>query len=292
MKSNANLIKIGLIGAGTVGCGVIKLLSRNKGIIEKRTGVRLDLKRIADNDLERKRPVRLPKDRITTDAFEVIRDESIDIVVELVGGTTVARDFVMAAIDNGKHVVTANKALIAHHGREIFQSALQKGVSVGFEASVGGGIPIIRAMRDGYVGNKVLSIHGIMNGTSNYVLSRMTERMASANAQSRARASSRITRGGEKSEFEEVLKEAQRKGYAEADPSFDIDGVDSAHKLSIMIMLSFGVFLAFEDIHVEGIRGITPLDVAFADELGYRIKLLATAKAKDSVHPTDKEAFG
>jgi homoserine dehydrogenase len=256
-----NVVNIGLIGAGTVGCGVIKVLNENIDIIEKRTGVRLQIKKIADIDPDRKRPVEIPKVLFTTNAWEVIEDSSIPIVVELVGGTTVAKDFILGAIKNGKHVVTANKALLAHHGKEIFSAASRKGVDIGFEASVGGGIPIIRVIREGYVANRILSIYGIINGTSNYILSKMTE---------------------EGKEFNEVLRQAQNEGYAEADPSFDIDGVDAAHKLSILIMLSFGISLDLKKIHVEGIRGITPLDISFADEFGYKIKLLAIAKAREN----------
>ena len=255
-----SVVNIGLIGAGTVGSGVIKILNQNSEIIEKRTGVKLNLKRIADNDPERKRPVRLPKKKLTTDAWELINDESIDLIIELVGGTSIANDFVMEALKRGKHVVTANKALLAHHGKSIFALASKKGVDVGFEASVGGGIPIIQSAQVGYAANNIISIHGIMNGTSNYILTKMTD---------------------EGSQFEDVLKQAQLEGYAEADPSFDVDGVDAAHKLSILIMLSFGIFLDFGKIHVEGIRGITPLDISFADELGYKIKLLAIAKSKE-----------
>ncbi|MGB2692328.1 MAG: homoserine dehydrogenase, partial [Thermodesulfobacteriota bacterium] len=201
-----SVVNVGLIGAGTVGCGVIKILNENKKIIENRTGLTLNLKMIADSDLNRKRPVRLPKKKLTKDAWELINDDSIDIVVELVGGTTIAKDFVLEAIKNGKHVITANKALLAHHGKTIFSEAAKKGVEVGFEASVGGGIPIIKSTQESYAANNILSIHGIMNGTSNYILSTMTEHGY---------------------EFDDVLKEAQEKGYAEADPSFDIDGVDA-----------------------------------------------------------------
>jgi len=256
-----NVVNVGLIGAGTVGCGVIKVLSQNRDIIEKRTGIRLNLKKIADIDPDRKRPVKIPKGKLTKDARELIEDGSIHIIIELVGGTGIAKDFVLGAIRNGKHVVTANKALLAHHGREIFQAAAEKGVDIGFEASVGGGIPVIKATQEGFAANNILSIHGIINGTSNYILSKMTE---------------------EGSEFAEVLKEAQKEGYAEADPSFDVDGIDAAHKLSILIMLAFGIFIDFGKIHVEGIRGVTPLDIAYADELGYRIKLLAIAKSREN----------
>lgn len=265
-----NIVNLGLIGAGTVGCGVIKVLNENKDIIEKRSGVRLQIKKIADIDPDRKRPVEIPKSLFTTNAWEIIEDDSIPIVIELVGGTTVAKDFILGAIRNGKNVVTANKALLAHYGKEIFLAASEKGVDIGFEASVGGGIPIIRATKEGYVANRILSIHGIINGTCNYILSKMTE---------------------EGREFSEVLRQAQDEGYAEADPSFDVDGIDTAHKLSILIMLSSGIFLNLEKIHTEGIRGITPLDISFADEFGYKIKLLAIAKAREDgiearVHPT------
>ncbi|MGB7293642.1 MAG: homoserine dehydrogenase [Thermodesulfobacteriota bacterium] len=265
-----NVINVGLIGAGTVGCGVIKVLGQNLDIIEKRTGIRIELKRIADIDPDRKRPVDIPKSLFTTDARELIEDSSISIVIELVGGTTVAKDLILGAIAKGKNVVTANKALIAHYGQEIFAAAKKKGVNIGFEASVGGGIPVIKAIKEGFIANKILSIHGIVNGTSNYILSRMTE---------------------EGKEFDDVLRQAQIEGYAEADPSFDIDGIDAAHKLSILIMLSFGVFLDFKGIYVKGIREITPIDISFADELGYKIKLLAIAKSRDGrieagVYPT------
>jgi len=265
-----SVVNVGLIGAGTVGCGVIKILNQNKKIIENRTGLNLNLKMIADNDPGRKRPVRIPKKKLTQDGWDLINDDSIDIVVELIGGTTIAKDFVLEAIKKGKHVITANKALLAHHGKTIFKEAAKNGVEVGFEASVGGGIPIIKSTQESYAANNILSIHGIMNGTSNYILSTMTEHGY---------------------EFEDVLKEAQEKGYAEADPSFDIDGVDAAHKLSILIMLSFGAFLNFDNIHVEGIRNITSLDIAYADELGYQIKLLSIAKSRPDgleagVYPT------
>ena len=255
-----SVVNVGLIGAGTVGCGVIKILDRNKEIIKKRTGITLDLKKIADIDPDRKRPVRIPKGKITRDAGEVIDDPSIDIIIELIGGTTIAKDFVLSALRNKKHVVTANKALLAHHGKEIFAAAAENGVEIGFEASVGGGIPIIKSTLESFAANNIISIHGIINGTSNYILSRMTD---------------------EGSEFGDVLAEAQKEGYAEADPSFDVDGVDAAHKLSRLIMLAFGKFIDFGRIHVEGIRNITSVDISFADELGYKIKLLAIAKALD-----------
>ncbi len=252
-------INVGLIGAGTIGCGVYKILNENSEIIEKRTGIKLNLTRIADIDIEKQRPVDIPKRLFTTDANEIINDDSISIIIELIGGTTIAKDLVLASIKNGKNVVTANKALIAHHGDEIFSEAERNGVEVAFEASVGGGIPIIKASQESYVANNIESIHGIINGTCNYILYKMSE---------------------EGRDFNDVLEQAQEEGYAEADPSFDIDGIDAAHKLSILIMLSYGVFLDFEDIQVEGIRNITPTDINFADQLGYKIKLLAITKAK------------
>ncbi len=263
------VINIGLIGAGTVGCGVYKVLTENKQIIEKRLGAELAIKKIADIDPDRKRPVEIPRSQFTTDAAELIHDDSIHIIIELIGGTTVAKDFIIESIKNNKHVVTANKALLAHHGKEIFTAASEKGVDVGFEASVGGGIPVIRVVREGYVANHIKSIYGILNGTTNYILSKITQ---------------------DGSDFAEVLKQAQEQGYAEADPTFDIDGIDAAHKISILAMLSFGVFLEFDTIPVEGIRHITPLDISFADEFGYAIKLLSIAKAVEEgieigVHP-------
>jgi homoserine dehydrogenase len=265
-----DLINVGLIGAGTVGCGVIKILNDNKSVIEERLGARIEIRRIADIDPERKRTIEIPRAILTTNAWEIIEDRSIAIVIELIGGTTVSKDLILGAMKKNKHVVTANKALLALYGREIFETASKQGVEIGFEASVGGGIPIVRAIREGYVANRILSIYGIINGTSNYILSKMSE---------------------EKREFSEVLKQAQNEGYAEADPSLDIDGIDAAHKLSILIMLSFGSLIDFGKIYVEGIRSITPLDISFADEFGYKIKLLAIAKGESRsiearVHPT------
>ncbi len=256
-----NVVNIGLIGAGTVGCGVAKILFENSGLIEKRTGIKINIKKIADIDINRKRPVKIPKKLFTTDAWQVINDPDIPIIVELVGGTKIAKDFVMGALNNKKHVVTANKALLAHHGKEIFATATKNNVNIGFEASVGGGIPIIISNKESYVANNIQSIYGIMNGTCNYILSTMSK---------------------EGLDFDVVLKSAQEKGYAEADPSFDIDGIDAAHKLSILIMLSYGQFIRFNKFYVEGIRNISNLDISYSDELGYVIKLLAIAKAKET----------
>ena len=250
-------INVGLIGAGTVGTGVYKLLKDNISLIRKRRQFNIRVKKIADIAPTRKRAVKIPASLFTRDAYELINDPEIDVIIELVGGTKIAKKFVIDALKAGKHVVTANKALLAHHGKEIFSLAAKKGLGVGFEASVGGGIPIIKSAMEGYVGNNILSIHGIMNGTSNYILYKMTE---------------------EGLNFNTVLKQAQDEGYAEADPGFDIDGIDAAHKLSILVMLSWGKFYKFSSYHVEGIRHINPLDISFADELGYKIKLLAIAK--------------
>ncbi len=256
-----NAVNIGLIGAGTIGCGVYKTISENTDIIEKRTGIKLNIKKVADLDIKRKRPVKIPKKLFTTDARELIDDESISIIIELIGGTTAARELVLGAIRSGKNVVTANKALLAHHGDEIFREATANGVQVAFEASVGGGIPVIKATHESYVANNILSIHGIMNGTCNYILHNMSE---------------------QKKGFDEMLERAQKEGYAEADPSFDIDGIDAAHKLSILIMLAYGFFPKFDDIYVEGIRNVSSTDINFTEQLGYRIKLLAIAKLTDA----------
>ncbi|MGI9553777.1 MAG: homoserine dehydrogenase [Thermodesulfobacteriota bacterium] len=250
-------INVGLIGAGTVGTGVYKVIRNNLKLIKKRRPFDLKLVRIADIEPSRKRAVKIPRRLFTKDAYELINDPGIDIIIELVGGTKIAKNFVIDSLKAGKHVVTANKALLAHHGKEIFSLAAKKGLAVGFEASVGGGIPIIKSTMEGYAANNILSIHGIMNGTSNYILYKMTE---------------------EGTAFKTVLKQAQDEGYAESDPTFDIDGIDAAHKLSILIMLCWGKFFKFNQYNVEGIRKVTPLDITFADELGYKIKLLAIAK--------------
>lgn len=249
-------VNIGLIGAGTVGCGVYRVLTENSGVISKRLGKGLAITRIADIDPDRERPVDIPRSLFTTDAMELLADPSIDIIIELIGGTTVARELILAALAAHKHVVTANKALLAHHGREIFSAALENHVGIGIEASVGGGIPIIRAVNDGYVANNIRSIYGIMNGTTNYILTKMKD-------EGRGHA--------------DVLAQAQREGYAEADPSFDIDGVDAAHKVSILAMLAYGIWLDFAIIPVEGISRVTTEDIGFAHSFGYTIKLLSIA---------------
>ena len=263
-------INIGLVGFGTVGSGVVTLLKEQAPLLERRVGGRLRLKRIADIDLTRARGVEVDPKILTTDAREVTEDATIDIVIELIGGTTVAREVSLAALRNGKHLVTANKALLATHGLELFRVAAERRVDLGFEASVCGGIPIIRAVREGLVANRIQSISGIVNGTCNYILTKMTELGVP---------------------FAEVLKEAQAKGYAEADPSLDIDGVDAAHKLQILASIAYGGSVDFNAIHIEGIRGIDPADIQYAKDLGYRVKLLAIAKEADGeievrVHPT------
>ncbi|MCJ7663922.1 MAG: homoserine dehydrogenase, partial [Desulfobacterales bacterium] len=250
-------IKIGLIGFGTVGSGVVRILQENAPLIEQRLGGRICLHRIADIDLERHREVQVPQEILTTDAETVLSDPEIAICVELVGGIEPARTFILKAMQSGKHVVTANKALLALHGGEIFAAAQAHGVRIGFEASVGGGIPIIRSLREGLVANRIISIFAILNGTSNYILTRMTQ---------------------EKKGFREVLKDAQRLGYAEADPTLDVEGIDTAHKLAILAALAFGIRVDLNDIFVEGISAITPLDIQYSSEFGYRIKLLAIGK--------------
>jgi homoserine dehydrogenase len=263
-------IRVGLVGFGTVGAGVVKILQKNSGLIEKRLGSRIILKRIADVDLETDRGVKLKSGILTKNAEEVIRDPGIDIVMELIGGFEPARTFILKALHERKHVVTANKALLALHGDELFQAAQRFGVEVNFEGSVAGGIPLIRSIKEGLVANRIHSIFGILNGTSNYILSKMTDEGRS---------------------FREVLKEAQEKGYAEADPTYDVEGIDAAHKLSILIRLAYGTRLAFKNIFISGISGIMPLDIQFSREFGYRVKLLAIAKMdrgkiEARVHPT------
>jgi homoserine dehydrogenase len=263
-------IKVGMIGFGTVGSGVVGILQKNSRLIEKRMGAKLILKRIADIDLKTDRGVKLKPGVLTRRAEEVIKDPEIDIIMELIGGIEPAKTFILKAIRNKKQIVTANKALLALHGDEIFREAHRFGVDVNFEASVGGGIPLIRSIKEGLVANRIHSIFGILNGTSNYILSKMTD---------------------EGRDFKEVLKEAQEKGYAEADPTYDIEGIDAAHKLAILIRLAFGTSLRFHEIFIGGISEITPLDIQFGREFGYRIKLLAIAKMENGkiearVHPT------
>ncbi len=263
-------INLGLIGLWTIGTGVVKVLRENSALIEKRIGVSLVMKRIADLDIKRDRGVPVDKSILTTDVKKIINDDEIDIVIELMGGYEPALTFIMQSISNKKHVVTANKALLAKHGQEVFEAIKKHKVNIGFEASVGGGIPIIRCIKDNLAANRFESIYGIVNGTGNYILSKMTD---------------------EGKNFQDVLKEAQEKGYAEADPTFDIEGIDSAHKIAILGSLAFGCCIPTDKVFTEGITHITPTDIHFAGEFGYRIKLLAIAKKGDDtidirVHPT------
>ena len=262
-------IGVGLLGFGTVGAGVVEGLARNGDILAQRLGVPVVIRAIADLDLDSDRGVAVDRSLLTTDAHAVVRDPAVDVVIELIGGTTIARELVLEAIDNGKPVVTANKALLAEHGAEIFGRARERGVDVFFEASVCGGVPIIRALREGLVADRCQEVLGILNGTCNYILSRMT---------------------AEGADFDEVLAEAQAAGYAEADPALDIDGLDTAHKAVILASLAYGFHAGMSDIHVEGIRGISSDDILYASQLGYVVKLLAVIRAVDDgvelrVHP-------
>ena len=260
-------INIGILGMGTVGSGVVKLLQDHSALLDRRVGARLRIRKIAETGTPR---IAVDPKLLTTDAMEVINDPQVDIVVELIGGTTVARTLCLEAVTKGKHLVTANKALLAEHGLEIYQAAAEKRVDLGFEASVCGAIPIIRSVREGLVANHIQSIMGIVNGTTNYILTKMTE-------------------SGQP--FTEVLAEAQAKGYAEADPTLDVGGLDAAHKLQILASLAYNGYIRFSDIYIEGIQKVEATDIAFARELGYRIKLLAIAKEDGGelevrVHPT------
>lgn len=266
----AREIGIGLLGLGTVGMGVVKLLKENSALVERRVGAKLVIKRIADIDPDRPRPVAVPREILTTDARSVIEDPGIPIILELIGGFEPARTFLLEALGRGKAVVTANKALLATYGNEIFRAAVKNRADIGFEASVGGTIPVIKTLRESLVGNRIRSIFGIMNGTSNFILSKMTD---------------------EGIPFEDALKSAQKLGFAEADPTYDIEGIDTAHKLAIALSLAYGKRVRLEDIYREGISRITSRDVEFAGELGYRIKLLAIAfdlgdRVEARIHPT------
>ena len=264
-----NAVRIGLLGLGTVGGGTLELLARNGDEIARRAGRPLRVTHASVRNPDRARG--LPADIARhADPFEVVRQPDVDIVAELIGGIEPARSLVLAAIAAGKHVVTANKALIAHHGNEIFEAARRAGVAVGFEAAVAGGIPVIKTLREGLAGNRIDGIAGIINGTSNYILTQMRDAGL---------------------DFATALADAQRLGYAEADPSFDIDGVDAAHKLSILAAIAFGMPLSFDDVHVEGIRDLSAVDVDYAGQLGYRLKLLGIARrgadgVQLRVHPT------
>ena len=263
-------INVGLLGIGTVGGGTFEVLARNQEEITRRAGRGIVITMVADKDLERARKLVGKAAAVTADAFEVVNRPDIDIVIELIGGTTIAQQLILKAIENGKHVVTANKALLATRGNEIFAAALKKDVMVAFEAAVAGGIPIIKALREGLTANRIEWIAGIINGTSNFILSEMREKGSS---------------------FEAVLKEAQRLGYAETDPTFDIEGIDAAHKLTIIAAISFGIPMRFKDAYIEGIANLTAADIRYAEELGYRIKLLGITRRTPKgielrVHPT------
>ncbi|MGH8693301.1 MAG: homoserine dehydrogenase, partial [Burkholderiales bacterium] len=261
---------VGLLGIGTVGGGTFAVLRRNQEEITRRAGRGIVIRMVADKDLGRARKLVGDAAEITDDAYKVVGNPDIDIVIELIGGTKVAKDLILAAIDNGKHVVTANKALLATHGNEIFLAAQKKEVMVAFEAAVAGGVPIIKALREGLTANRIEWIAGIINGTSNFILSEMREKGSS---------------------FKEVLAEAQRLGYAEADPTFDIEGVDAAHKLTIMAAIAYGIPMQFDKAYTEGISKLTKEDIRYAEELGYRIKLLGITRRTPAgielrVHPT------
>ena len=250
-------IQVGLLGFGTVGTGVVRMLQENYSTIKHKLGATLTLKRIAVRDTKKDRGVSLEPGVLTDDFASVLADPEISIIVELIGGYSPAREYVLAAIENGKHVVTANKALLAFHGEEIYAAAARKGVEVRYEAAVGGGIPVLSAIKGNMGGNRFRTVFGILNGTCNYILTRMTR---------------------EGADFAMVLKNAQELGYAEADPTFDIEGIDTAHKLCLLVTLCFGTRVDLKDIHTEGISSISAMDIDFAGRFGYRIKLLAIGK--------------
>jgi homoserine dehydrogenase len=263
-------INVGLLGIGTVGGGTFTVLQRNCEEITRRAGRPIRITVVADKNLELAKQVTGGACRLTDDAFSVVADPEVDIVIELIGGYGVAKQLVMQAIANGKHVVTANKALLATHGNEIFKAAQDKGVMIGFEAAVAGGIPIIKAVREGLTANRIEWVAGIINGTTNFILSEMRDKGLS---------------------FDTVLKEAQRLGYAEADPTFDIEGVDAAHKITLLASLAFGIPVQFEKAYIEGISKLDAVDIKYAEQLGYRIKLLGIARRTPEgielrVHPT------
>ncbi len=263
-------VKIGVIGLGTVGGGTINVLQRNAREIARRAGRDIIVTRASARDLNRERICNTNDIDLSTDSFSIVNDPEIDIVLELIGGESIAKDLVLQAIENGKHVVTANKALIALHGNEIFAKASDKGVIVAFESAVAGGIPIIKAIREGLSGNQIQWLAGIINGTGNFILTEMRDKGR---------------------DFSDVLAEAQALGYAEADPTFDVEGIDAGHKLTILASIAFGIPLQFDKVYTEGISTITRADVQYAEELGYRIKHLGIARKTTSgvelrVHPT------
>ena len=263
-------VTIGLLGLGTVGGGTVTVLDRNAGEITRRAGREIQIRSASARDILKQRSFQTTGIHLTQDSFEIVKDPKIDIIVELMGGISPARELILTALDQGKHVVTANKALIALHGNEIFAKAREKGLMVAFEAAVAGGIPIIKAIREGLAGNTVEWLAGIINGTCNFILTDMREKGR---------------------DFSEVLSEAQALGYAEADPTFDIEGIDAAHKLTILASIAFGIPLQFDKVAVEGISAITAADINYAEALGYRIKLLGIARRSGRgielrVHPT------
>ena len=263
-------IQVGLIGLGTVGCGLVKILHDNSTVLEQRLGIPLRLKKVVDIDLDRPRPVNIAREILSTKVEDIFADKDIQIVVELIGGMEPARTFLLEAMKRSKHVVTANKALLAVHGGELFAAARKYRVNIAFEAAVGGGIPLIRALREGLAANRIGHIYGILNGTANYILTRM---------------------GREGTTFSEALSEAQAQGFAEADPSLDVEGVDAAHKIAILSSLAYGCEVDFSQVYTEGIAQIDPLDIQFAKDFGYQIKLLAISRIDNDriearVHPT------
>jgi len=263
-------LNVGLLGIGTVGGGTYTVLTRNAAEITRRTGVEIKVVQVADRNIELAKKVTGGNVDITDDAFTTVSNPNVDVVVELIGGYTLSKQLVLKAIENGKHVVTANKALIAMHGNEIFAAAQAKGVIVAFEAAVAGGIPIIKALREGLGANNIEWIAGIINGTTNFILTEMREKGLA---------------------FIDVLREAQRLGYAEADPTFDVEGIDAAHKLTIMSAIAFGIPMKFSEAYTEGITKLEQTDIKYAEELGYRVKLLGITKRTDAgvelrVHPT------
>ena len=263
-------INVGLLGIGTVGGGTFAVLKRNQEEISRRAGRGIVIRMVADRDVEKARKIAGNDVIVTDDANAVVAHPDIDIVVELIGGYTVAKELTLKAIENGKHVITANKALLASHGTEIFAAAQRKGVMVAFEAAVAGGIPIIKALREGLTANRIEWIAGIINGTSNFILSEMRDKGLT---------------------FDTVLRQAQKLGYAEADPTFDVEGIDAAHKLTIMASIAFGIPMQFDKVFTEGITKLTREDIRYAEELGYRIKLLGITRRTSTgielrVHPT------
>ncbi|TAM38908.1 homoserine dehydrogenase [bacterium] len=263
-------INIGLIGFGNVGSGVVKILQQRKSLLAQKIAIEITIKKICDKDILKKREVKVDRSLLTNDANEIINDPQIDIIVEVMGGINPAKEYILSALKKGKHVVTANKALLAEHGRELFAEAAQRGKNIYFEASVGAGIPIIKSIKEGLIANKFNSIFGILNGTSNFVLTQMSKENCS---------------------FAGALNSAKAKGFAEKDPTLDIEGIDSAHKLVLLTYLAFGRIVSLKDIFIEGISRVSSADIAYAKELGYEIKLLAIAKKETDelevrVHPT------